>query len=65
MSSLIDLHRMAKRLRVSPSWLKREAKAGNVPSLKAGAKYLFNPTAVVEALSIRAANSQGRSQEND
>ena len=63
MSSLIDLHRMAKRLRVSPSWLKREAKAGNVPSLKAGAKYLFNPTAVVEALSIRAANSHGRSQD--
>jgi len=65
MSSLIDLHRMAKRLRVSPSWLKREARAGNVPSLKAGAKYLFNPTAVIEALSVRAANPQGRNQDND
>jgi len=64
MSTLYDLHRMAKRLRVSSSWLKREARAGRIPSLKAGARYLFNPGAVIKALSEQAANSQGRSQDN-
>ncbi len=62
MSALYDLHRMAKRLRVSPYWLKREARVGNVPSLKAGSKYLFNPGAVIESLSEQAGrktNSKG------
>ena len=61
---IVELEEMAKRAKVPPRFLKAEAEAGRVPALKAGAKFLFNPQAVLKVLSERAANSQGRSQDN-
>lgn len=57
MNDLLTLPRMARRLGVTQAWLRAEADAGRVPYLKAGARYLFNPTAVQESLAVLAARS--------
>jgi len=53
---------MARLLKVSAGWLKAEADAGRVPSLRAGRSYLFAPGAVEKALAERAAQSMGAAQ---
>jgi hypothetical protein len=55
MDDLWTLSQMAQRLRVTQTWLKEQAVAKKVPCLKAGQRFLFNPTAVIETLSARAA----------
>ena len=54
---LLPLAAMARRLRVRPDWLRAEADAGNIPALKAGDRYLFDPEAVERALLKRARES--------
>ena len=58
MSDLLSLSRMARRLGVTRQWLRDEADAGRIPSLKAGSRYLFNPVAVQEALAAIAARTR-------
>lgn len=54
-SMVLSLARMARRADVSPRWLRAEAEAGRVPCLRADAKLLFNPDAVLRILADRAA----------
>jgi hypothetical protein len=54
MDELCSLARMANHLRVTQSWLKKQADSGRVPCLKAGKQLLFNPTAVIQTLARRA-----------
>ena len=58
-ASLLDLARMARRLRVPQNWLRSEADAGRVPCLRAGARYLFAAETVEAVLTERAAG-EGR-----
>ena len=57
MNDLLSLGRMARRLGVTQQWLRDQADAGNIPCLKAGNRYLFNPVAVQEALAAKAAQT--------
>lgn len=50
----IPLGPMARRIRVTAKWLEEEAKAGRVPHLRAGTRYLFYPPAVEAVLCERA-----------
>lgn len=59
MSELLSLARMARRLGVTQQWLRQESDAGNVPVLRAGKRYLFNPAAVQETLAAEATKLQG------
>ena len=60
MDELTSLSRMARRLGVTQQWLREQADAGNVPCLKAGKRYLFNPPAVEAILVQQAAiNAKG------
>jgi hypothetical protein len=43
---LLPLRRMAARLGVPSKWLREQAECGAVPSLKAGNRFLFVPSAV-------------------
>lgn len=55
---LCTLHGLADRFRrfgLSKAWLKAEAEAGRIPSLRAGRRLLFDPEAVEAALLERAA----------
>ncbi len=49
---------MARVAGVPLGWLKAEAEAGRLPSLKAGRVFLFHPASVLEALSRRAAGCE-------
>lgn len=55
-ATLLPLGPMARRIRVTTTWLRAEADAGRVPCLKAGKRYLFAPEAVERTLAERAAN---------
>ena len=55
---VLSLARMARRLGVTCTWLRSEADAGRVPSLRAGNRYLFSPQAVEAVLAARAANGR-------
>ena len=50
----IPLNVAARRLRVPVSWLRVEAEAGRIPSLKAGKATLVDFTAVAAVLTERA-----------
>lgn len=54
---VLNLSRMARRLGVTQTWLRREAQAGRVPALRADSRFLFEPEAVEEAVAHRAARS--------
>ena len=56
---LLTLPRMARRLGVTQTWLRAEARGGRVPCLPAGSQVLFEPEAVENALAERAAKSNG------
>ena len=65
MSELLSLNRMARRLGVTQAWLRDYAEKGDVPSLQAGPRLLFNPAAVIEALSAKATNTSYRTQSEE
>ncbi len=54
---LLTLPRMARRLGVTQQWLREQAEQGQVPSLPAGKRFLFEPVAVEESLAARAAKT--------
>ena len=58
MSDLLSLARMARRLGVTQQWLRDQADTGQIPCLKAGNRYLFNPVAAQEALAEKAARTR-------
>jgi hypothetical protein len=49
---------MARYLRAPGRWLRAEAEAGRVPSLRSGKVLLFHPPAVEKALAARAAGEE-------
>jgi hypothetical protein len=49
------LRSLASLLKLPAAWLRTEALAGRIPSLRVGRRLLFNPVAVEEALLKRAA----------
>ena len=51
---LHTLSRMARRLGVRSDWLRAEADAGQVPAVRAGDRYLFDPASVESTLRDRA-----------
>jgi len=51
---LVPIGVMARRLRVPVAWLKQEAEANRIPSLRAGRAILVEPDAVMAALVERA-----------
>ncbi len=53
-AELLTLTRAARRLGVPARWLRAEADADRVPCLRAGKRYLFELTALTEALAKRA-----------
>ena len=63
MNELLSLSRQARRLGVTQQWLRNQADRGKIPVLKAGNQYLFNPTAVAEALAARATETQKRCED--
>ena len=52
--TFISLQRLAQRLGLPAAWLKAEAEAGDIPSLRAGRRLVFNHEAVERALIERA-----------
>ena len=56
----ITLHALSRRLGLPAAWIKAEADAGRIPSLRAGRRLMFNPDAVNSTLNDRA---QARSAE--
>ncbi len=56
--ALVGIHALARQLGVPAPWLKREALAERIPSLKVGRRFFFNAAAVEEALLMRAASSE-------
>ncbi len=54
-NELVNVHGLARRLRLPAAWLRDEAEAGRIPSLKAGRRRLFNVEAVEHCLLDRAA----------
>jgi len=53
-TTLCSLRETARQLRVPMRWLRDEAQAGRVPSLKAGSRFVFHTDAVKAALVERA-----------
>ena len=60
MDEVLPLPRMARRLGVTARWLRAEAEAGRVPSLRAGTHLLFNPAAVQRVIAARAGAAPGQ-----
>lgn len=57
-SRLLSSRDLARQLGVPVPWLKTEARAGRLPCLKVGRRFLFNPAAVELALADRAAGER-------
>jgi hypothetical protein len=62
-SKLLPIGPTARRFRIPVKWLRSEAEAGRVPSLKAGRAILFDPEAVEAVLLERARHSATTSNE--
>jgi len=54
-ASLVTVRTLSRLFGVPPKWLKNEALAGRIPSLKADGRWLFNVSAVERVLLDRAA----------
>ncbi len=66
----LSVERMADCLCVSPFWLWEQAEAGLVPGVHTGDdywcdSYIFDPDAVKEALSVRAAEESKHRREGE
>lgn len=58
--TFIPLHALSRRLGLPAAWIKTEAEAGRIPSLRAGRRLMFNPDVVERILIDRAkANADG------
>ncbi len=55
MAEILTEKQLARRYGVSAAWVREQARAGNLPHLPAGTKFLFNSVAVAEALASLAA----------
>jgi hypothetical protein len=62
-TNLLNIVGLARRLHLPAAWLKAEAKAARIPSLRAGRRFLFNPEAVERVLLERAAKGRGADHE--
>ena len=58
-TNLVTLDELSRRLRLSKRWLRQEAAAERIPSLKAGQRRVFNVDAVRRILAERAATIGG------
>lgn len=56
---LLALHPLSQALNLPASWLRAEAEAGRIPSLRAGRRRLYSLVAVRETLLRRAARIEG------
>lgn len=62
MAELLNIHELSDRFNgITVGWIKQQCKAGNIPFLKAGRHWLFNPIAVSEALAKMAAGFPNQS----
>lgn len=52
---LVFLDQLAKELRLTRTFLRRETRAERIPSLRAGGRTVYNPDAVRAALAAQAA----------
>jgi excisionase family DNA binding protein len=50
----ITVHALARRLGLPVAWLRAEARAGRLPSLRTGRRLMFDAVAVEQALAERA-----------
>ncbi len=55
---LVTVLGLAGHLKLPASWLKAQAQAGRIPSLRVGRRLLFNPDAVERVLLERARQDQ-------
>ena len=55
----IPLHALSRRLGLSAAWLKAEAEAGRIPSLRANRRLMFSPDEVERILIERAKAGEG------
>lgn len=58
-TSFVPITTLAYRTGLSASWLKAEARAGRIPSLRMGRRRMFNIDAVEAAILERARASDG------
>jgi hypothetical protein len=57
--SIVSLPTLARELKVSQLWIRREAEAGRLPGIKAGnGRFIFSRKAVERALLERAEKSE-------
>ena len=62
MNELLPLPILARYLRVSQSWLRKEAQSGRLPAVDAGGgRYLFSRVAVERVLLDRAQQTEATS----
>lgn len=64
-SQLVNLRELARHFRrfgLTSQWLRKEAEAGRIPSMRAGRRLLFNVAAVEGALGRRAGGEVARDQ---
>ena len=60
--TFIPLHALSRRLGLPAAWIKAEAEAGRIPSLRAGRRLMFNPDAVERILiELGKADADGES----
>lgn len=64
-TKLVSVRGLANRLKLPAAWLKAEAQAGRIPSLRVGRRLLFNLEAVERALLERAAGLDQRGGGDD
>jgi len=63
--TFVTLHVLARRLGLPVAWLKAEAMASRIPSLKAGRRMMFESDAVARALRQRAVRQDAVFQDGD
>jgi hypothetical protein len=59
---LLPLRRMAARLGVPSRWLREQAESGQVPGLRAGDRWLFDPLVAAAAVRSMASGDKGVAQ---
>ncbi|MCA9312599.1 MAG: hypothetical protein KDA21_15400 [Phycisphaerales bacterium] len=52
--TFVSLHLLARRTRLPTSWLREEARAGRIPSLRVSRRLMFNLEEVEAALRARS-----------
>jgi len=57
-NELLTLPAMARAIRVTQRWLRREVEAGHLPAVRADSRFLFSRAAVERALLERAEHGE-------